>query len=404
MILLADGDIVLPDRVLTGGTLVIDGEVITAIEQGSVSGSSDATRVALGGTLVVPGFVDVHVHGVEGHDVLDGTGAIARVSSRLPRYGVTGFCPTSIACDPQALGEMLGELAALAASPPANSARVLPAHLESNFISEAYRGAQPLGCLRVPRQAARHAAASDLAFSGDQILQTIARHRRQVGIVTLAPELDGGLELVEQLAVAGHRVSIGHSGATYEQTIAAIEAGISHATHLFNRMSPLAHRAPGVPGAVLESDRVCAELICDGFHVHPAMMQLAIRAKGPDRLMAITDGTAGSGLPVGSRTRLGRQSILVTPRTAELEDGTFAGSVLTMDGAFRQLVQHNGVSVVEAARMCATTPARQIGARNSGQITVGADADLVVLDRSFRVIHTYLRGRLWRNTADAPVV
>jgi N-acetylglucosamine-6-phosphate deacetylase len=405
MIWLRGADIVLPDRVLTGGMLAIDGEQITAIEERSPAPASGETLVDLAGSLVVPGFVDVHVHGVEGHDVLDGPGAIARVAARLPRYGVTAFCPTSIGCDPKTLGEMLEEIAALSATPPALSARVLPAHLESNFISEAYRGAQPLRCLRVPRRTSSDAPASQSnAFSSSDILEVIKRYRSQVAIVTLAPELDGGIALVEQLSAAGHRVSIGHSGATYEQALTAIEAGVSHATHLFNRMTPMTHRAPGIPGAVLQSDRVCAELICDGFHVHPAVMQLAIRLKGPNAIVAITDGTAGSGLPPGSRTRLGGQPIIVTARTAELEDGTFAGSVSTMEATFRHLVRQHGVSVVDAARMCATTPAKQLRLGNSGQIAVGATADLVVLDRSLRVTHTYLRGGLWRNMADAPVV
>ena len=405
MIWLRGADIALPDRVLTGGMLAIDGEQITAIEERSAAPAPGETFVDLAGSLVVPGFVDVHVHGVEGHDVLDGPGAIARVAARLPRYGVTAFCPTSIGCDPKTLGGMLEEIAALGAAPPALSARVLPAHLESNFINEAYRGAQPLRCLRVPRRASSDTPASPSnAFSSSDILDVIKRYRSQVAIVTLAPELDGGMALVEQLSAAGHRVSIGHSGATYEQALTAIEAGVSHATHLFNRMTPMTHRAPGIPGAVLQSDRVCAELICDGFHVHPAVMRLAIRLKGPNGILAITDGTAGSGLPPGSRTRLGGQPIIVTARTAELEDGTFAGSVSTMEATFRQLVRQHGVSVVDAARMCASTPAKQLRLGNSGQIAVGATADLVVLDRSLRVTHTYLRGGLWRNMADAPVV
>src|SRR4029079_3489127 len=148
---------------------------------------------------------------------------------------------------------------------------------------------------------------------------------------------------------------LGHTGATYEETLAAIDAGACHATHLFNRMTPMTHRAPGAPGAILGSPRVTAEVICDGFHVHPALICLAIRAKGPAGVMAITDGTAGSGLPPGSRTRLGGRPIRVTERTAELEDGTMAGSVLTMDGAFRMLVRATGTSLVDAARMCSTT-------------------------------------------------
>lgn len=400
MILLADADLVLPDRVLSRGSVLLDGERIVAIEPRPIDTPRGATRVELAESLIVPGFIDVHVHGVEGHDVLDGPGTIAEVASRLPGYGVTAFCPTSIACDPTTLRHLLEETAALAADRSHDAARVLPAHLESNFINADYRGAQPLHCLRSPRSGG-HAPPE---FSGNQILEVIANHRVHVGIVTLAPELDGGLELVAHLTAAGHRVSLGHSGATYDDALAAIDAGVSHATHVFNRMTPISHRSPGASGAMLQSEQVIAELICDGFHVHPAVMELAIRSKGPRGIMAITDGTAGSGLPVGSRTRLGGQPIIVTNRTAELADGTRAGSVLTMDAAFRTLVQQTQVSVVDAARMCATTPAEHMGLADTGRIAVGAAADLVVLDAAFQVRQTYLRGRLWRNTDGPPFV
>src|SRR6185503_2397439 len=156
-------------------------------------------------------------------------------------------------------------------------------------------------------------------------------------------------------------------------------AGARHATHLYNRMSPLTSRAPGVVGAVLESEAVAAEVICDGFHVHPNSVAVAIRAKSVDRMMAITDGTAGSGLPVGERARLGGRPIIVTPRSAVLEDGTLAGSILTMDAAFRLLVERVGLDPLDAARMCAPTPAAELKLKEIGQIREGFIADLTVL-------------------------
>lgn len=409
MIVLAGADLALPDRVLPRGTLVIDADRIVAVEAGRIDPPAGAERVDLSGCIVVPGFVDVHVHGVEGCDVLDGDGALAEVAARLPRYGVTSFCPTSTACDAVTLQRLLIQVAALRAAPPPLAARVLPAHLESNFINPEYKGAQPVRCLRRPPVGPRSTvhgprSASEPDFSAEDILATIQAARAEVGIITVAPELDGGMDLVRTLVAAGHRLSIGHSGASYEQTLEAIEAGVSHATHLFNRMSPLSHRAPGVPGAVLRSTEVRAELICDGFHVHPALVELAIRTKGSDGIMAITDGTAGSGLAVGARTRLGGQPIVVTARSAELDDGTLAGSVLTMDGAFRMLVQGAGATLVEAARMCATTPAMQMGLTEVGRIAVGMRADLVVLTANLRMASTYLDGRLWGNPLAAPLV
>ena len=404
MILLAGANLVLPDRVLERSSLLIDDDAIALIEQRVIDTPAGATRIDLQGSFVVPGFVDVHVHGVEGIDVLDDSESVAAIAAKLPRYGVTAFCPTSVACSPRDLRSMLKQIAAIRQSPAVESAQVLPAHLESNFINPEYHGAQPLACLRRPPTP--HAAQlTDLGeYSGDDILDAIEDYRASVGIVTLAPELEGGLDLVRRLTGNGHRVSIGHSGATFEQAVEAIDAGVCHATHLFNRMTPMTHRFPGIPGAVLESEQVAVEVICDGFHVHPSVVHVALKAKGPRAFMAITDGTAGSGLPVGSRARLGGRQITVTERTAELEDGTLAGSVLTMDGAFRMLVDKAGASLVEAARACSTTPAEQLRLRGRGCVLVGAVADLVVLDKDLRVRGTFIEGRLCRNTGLPPLV
>jgi N-acetylglucosamine-6-phosphate deacetylase len=187
---------------------------------------------------------------------------------------------------------------------------------------------------------------------------------------------------------------MGHSGATFDEALAAISAGARHATHLFNRMPPLHHRAPGLVGAVLQADEVAAEIVCDGFHVHPALVRAAIAAKRPSRVMAITDATAASGLPVGSRARLGGRSIVAAESTALLDDGTIAGSVLTMDRAFQMLIGRVGLSPVDAVTLCATTPARELGLVGHGMLALDAAADLVVLDQNFTVVQTYIGGQL----------
>ena len=381
MIRLAGATIVQPDAVLSPGTLTVEGDRIT-----SVSGDdrrSDARN--LEGHFIVPGFVDVHVHGVRGIDSLDGSGAIARIARVLPEYGVTAFCPTSIACSPRDLGQMLSGVRSARRQPPAGSARVLPAHLESNFISPAFKGAQPEVCIRGPHQ---HVEGD---FSGADVLAEIARWQAEVAIVTVAPEIEGVLELIPELVARGHRVALGHSGATYEQGVAGIAAGARHATHLFNRMTGISHRAPGLCGAILESDQIAAEIICDGVHVHPAAVRLAVSAKGPRRMMAITDGTAGSGLENGGRATLGGRAIEVRD-AAYLADGTLAGSVLTMERAFAWLVRTIGLSLVDAALMCSTTPALELGLTGCGRLVPGASADFVVLDYDFRVVETYVGG------------
>ena len=387
MIVLTGGEIVLPDR-RTAGSLFIERDRIAAVDTTkSRVDTADASIVDVTGHLIVPGFIDVHVHGVDGHDTLDEGDALGTIALRLIRYGVTAFCPTTVACSPIDLRRFLNAVSQARYTPSPRCARVMPAHLESNFINPEYRGAQPPACLRKPF------VAHEGSFSGQDILGVIAAFRADVGIVTLAPELPGGLDLVRHLVEQNHRVSLGHSGATFEQAIAAIDAGAHHATHLFNRMSPIAHRAPGLAGAVLSREDVTAELICDGHHVHPAMCRTAIAAKGLDAIVAITDGTAGAGLPPGSKARLGGQTITVHEHAALLADGTLAGSTLTMDRAFRMIVNTLGMSVVEAARLCATTPARKFGLGRVGVIEEGAAGDVVVLDQNLEVARTFISGR-----------
>ena len=387
MIVLSGGDVVQPGGVREGASVILDAGRIAAVA--AAAAPAGATIVDVSNCYVVPGFIDVHVHGIAGHDTLDGGGAVARIAAELPRFGVTAFCPTAVACGPDDLELFLEQVGAASGAPGTSAARVLPAHLESNFINPDFRGAQPLKCLRAPDE---HRGAVAWPFTGPQILDVIERARAAVGIVTLAPELPGGIDLVRALSGAGHIVSLGHSGADFDTAIAAIEAGARHATHLFNRMTPIAHRAPGLAGAVLARHDVTAELICDGYHVHPAMCAVAIAAKGPAGVMAISDATSGAGQPVGSTGLLGGQTIHVRDEAAFLDDGTLAGSTLTMDRAFRNVVTTLRQSVVAAALMCSTTPARQLGRTDLGRIGEGAWADLVVLDRDFRVVRTFVAG------------
>jgi N-acetylglucosamine-6-phosphate deacetylase len=392
MIVLSGADLVLPDRIVSGGTLVVDGERIAEIRPGAAPGSSHSA-FALHGHYIVPGFIDVHVHGVDAVDSLGGDEAVRLMAAALPRYGVTAFCPTTVACGPEALARVLGQVGRARRAPGARAARVLPAHLESNFINPAFAGAQPAACLRVPR-AALTGSEPNADFGGIDILREIDQAAPDVGIITVAPEIEGGLDLIACLVAKGHRVSLGHSGATCEEALAGIAAGARHATHLFNRMPPLHHRAPGLAGAVLQAEEVAAEIICDGVHVHPALIRAAIAAKRPSRIVAITDGTALSGMPPGSVARLGEQTIHADAAAAWLADGTLAGSTLTMDRAFRMLVESIGISPVDAALMTATTPARELGLVGHGLLAEDAVADLVVLDSRFGVVQTYVGGQL----------
>lgn len=386
MIVLSGADVVLTDRILPSGTVVLDGDRIVDVREGTRPATGSDRHVDLGKHLIVPGFIDVHVHGVEGTDTLDSETAVRTIAARLPRFGVTSFCPTSLACSPQALRRMLTSIRQARAEGSPTSARVLPAHLESNFISPDYRGAQPLECLRLPH------GRVEGEFSGADILDVIAAARAEVGIITIAPELDGAIDLIRDLSSHGHHISLGHSGASYEEALAGISAGARQATHLFNRMTPINHRQPGLAAAVLERDEITTEVVCDAVHVHPSMVRVALAAKTRSRFMAITDGTAGSGMPRGTQTVIGGRRITVGD-IASLDDGTIAGSVLTMDRAFATLVNVMGLSVIDAATVCATTPARALRLEDTGVIAAGAIADLAVLDHDFRVTHTFIGGK-----------
>lgn len=387
MLILDGASVVLPDRVLSPGRVVIDGDRIADIGPGKEGGP-------FAGLWIVPGFIDVHVHGVQGHDVLAGPDSVAAVAAQMPRFGCTSFQPTTFACPPSDLEMLARAIEAAMAAPGAESARVLPAHLESNFMAPDYRGAQPLSALCLPPGAPPDLATPGTAtdFSADDIMAVVAAHRRAIGTITLAPELPEALALVRDLIAHGHGVSLGHSGATLDEARAGIEAGARRATHLFNRMPPLTHRAPGLVGAVLDDDRVDVEIVCDGYHVHPVVMRAAIRAKRPERVMAITDGLAGAGLPEGSRFELGGRGVTVREQACFLDDGTLSGSRLTMDRVFSNLVEMVGVTPVEAAMMSATVQARALGLGDRGRIAEGLLADLAVLDDSWRVRQTLIGG------------
>ena len=399
MMVLSGADVVLANRILSPGTVFVDGERIVDIVPSARPASPGVVHVDLSKHYVVPGFIDMHIHGVQGFDTLDGGTGLRAMASRLPAHGVTGFCPTTVACPPPVLARFLNQLRRLRGDDRVHGARILPAHLESNFINPDYRGAQPASCLKRPPRPDKGSAApakrrAEADFDAEDVLVEIERGGADIGTITLAPELDGAPELIDRFVAAGYRVSLGHSGATFDQAKAAIARGARAATHLFNRMPPVGHRDPGLATAALVSDEVAAELICDGFHVHPAILQVAIASKSLDRVVAITDATGGAGLPMGAHARLGDQLITVGERAAYLDDGTLAGSILTMDRAFALLVTVVGLALPEAVRMCSTTPARELGLQGTGLLAEGGMADLTVLDRNFRVVQTYVGGLL----------
>lgn len=324
--------------------------------------------------LLLPGFVDLHVHGGGGADVMDGGPAVAAVAAFHLRHGTTALCPTTVT---RPLEELRAFVAAVAALDDGRDrARLLGVHLEGPFINEARRGAQPAFTRPVDLRALEALVAAG-----------------PVAAVTLAPELDGAVEAVRWLVARGVRASLGHSDATYEQARAAFDAGARGVTHLFNAMSGLSHKSPGLATAALEAEDAVLELIVDGHHVHGALVRLALRA-ARGRIALVTDAIRATGQPDGE-SELGGQRVLVSGGRAALPDGTLAGSVLTLDRALRLAVDL-GATVTEASAMLSRHPADALGRKDLGRLEPGARADVVEVDPESLAVR-----RVWRDGVEA---
>jgi N-acetylglucosamine-6-phosphate deacetylase len=350
------------------GTLHHEAGRITAVEGVPVgeAAARDADRI------VLPGFVDLHVHGGGGHDAMDGGDAVVQLARTHARHGTTALLATTMTAPRAEIEPALAALAPWARGRrEPGMARVLGVHLEGPFISPARLGAQP-----------------DFAVAGT-LEDLLALHAiAPIALVTLAPERPAHLELVVALRRAGFLVQIGHSDGSYDDGVAALAAGASGFTHLFNAMSALHHRAPGIVGAALaHAER--AEIIPDLLHVHPGAIRLALRCI--PGLYCVTDGTAASGMPDG-RYHLGRQQVQKCLGGVRLADGTLAGSTLTMDQALRNLVDL-GLGLAEASRRTATLAADHLGRADLGRLAPGAWADAVVLDRDLAVREVWIEGQ-----------
>jgi N-acetylglucosamine-6-phosphate deacetylase len=374
------GNIVLPDRVLEGGVVIVEKEKIAGVfPKDQLPPLEGMVRHNYGGCYITPGLIDLHLHGAMGHDVMDGTAeSLGQIAAHQARCGITGFVPTTLAAPLPAILDAVE--CVKAAMKDRTGAEILGVYLEAPFLSVKKKGAQNPEFIR-PIQAADIRLLAEAA----QSLQAI---------VTVAPEVGANLSFIPALKEKGWVVSIGHSEATYEQAMMSFEKGITQATHLYNAMSGFLPREPGVIGAVLDSPEVTAEIIADGIHVHPAALRLAVRQKGVDRICLITDSVNASGLGDGD-FQVGGLDVVVKDGQARLRDGgALAGSVLTLNRAVRNVIQWTGVPVSAAVRMASLTPARVLGLdREIGSLEQGKLANLAVFDQDFNVVATILRGR-----------
>jgi N-acetylglucosamine-6-phosphate deacetylase len=321
--------------------------------------------------LILPGFIDLHVHGGAGHDIMEGGDAAWHVARLHARHGTTSLLATTMTAPQADLDTAFAALAPLCTDPATDAARVLGVHLEGPYISEARLGAQP-------------------PFARPASLEEIDRLHAlaPIRLITLAPEVGGNHDLIAALVAQGFRVQLGHTTGSYEQGVAALRCGATGFTHLFNAMSALHHREPGMVGAALAHAEF-AELIPDLLHVHPGAIHTALRAI--PKLYCVTDSTAAAGMPDGEYA-LGRHKVFKCMGGVRLADGTLAGSVLSMDQALRNLVHTLGLDLADASRRVSTFAADHLGLQDRGRLVHGAWGDVVVLDRDLAVQAVYVEG------------
>ncbi len=355
------------------GDLLISNGKITRI--GTELSSADCTVIEADGLYVTPGFINLHVHGGGGCDFMDATGeAVTTILDTGLAHGTTSLLATVTTAPIAQMRRAMGAITNL------NESRVLGIYVEGPFFSKPKKGAQPEQHLIAPTAEAYEA-----------LLQGFTD---QVKIFSLAPELPGALNLIPRL-IEDHIIpALGHSNATYEQTMEAVVAGLTHFTHFYNGMSGLHHRDPGAVGAGLLTPTTTLEVIADGIHVHPSAIRLTAEVKGIDRICLITDAIGATGIGDGEYTVAGQKAVVQGGIARLVHGGSLAGSTLTMENAVRNMVKF-GVSLVEAVRAASLVPAKILGVEmQTGSIAVGKDADLVLLDEDFTVRTVLVKGEV----------
>jgi len=360
---------VLTPRGFVRGELAIgdDGRVVGIT--GDAVAEQEARESAL--PLIVPGFIDLHVHGGGGRDIMEGGDSAERVAELHAQHGTTSLLATTMTAPMSDLERAFRALKPICAGRGARSARVMGVHLEGPYINSGKLGAQP--------NYARPVQADELRRLNDMA---------PIRLITLAPETAGNMDAIEALVAAGYRVQLGHTLGSYEDGVEAMRRGATGFTHLFNAMSGLHHREPGMVGAAL-AHADYSEIIPDLLHAHPGAIRVALRSI--PHLYCVTDSTAAAGMPDGDY-KLGRHKVTKCLGGVRLPDGTLAGSTLTMDQALRNLVEELGLGLVDASRRVSTNAADYLGVADRGRLAVGAWADAVVLDRDLKVMDVFVEG------------
>jgi len=367
------GTVITPKGEIADGLVTIEGGKISHV--GRWTEDRCERLLDFRGFYVAPGLVDIHVHGGGGHGAMDPEG-IGGLSEFLARGGVTSYLPTTHT----APHERIMEAAEAIGRGGVSGAIPLGIHMEGPYISPEMCGAQNPDHVRPP----------DI----NEIAEVYEASGESLRVVTLAPEMEGGLDAIRWLASKGVGPAAGHTDATHDEMVDAIDAGLSHASHLFNRMRGFHHREPGAAGAALADDRVTVELVADGFHLHPATLRIASRLKGPGKTALVSDSIPPTGLPEGEYDFGGRR-ITVSGGRSLLDSGRLAGSTITLGDAVRNMVRLAGSSVREAVEMASTTPARIAGvSKSKGRLAQGMDADITILDGDLSPALTMVGGEI----------
>lgn len=374
--LIINANIILENKVIKNGSVLIseaDAE-IEKVASYNLEVDNDVEIIDAQGGYLAPGMIDTHIHGGGGFDTMDASPeALNKISEVLAVHGITSFLPTTMTMARKEIHSALENIRQ-AKKDGLAGAQVLGTHVEGPFISPDYIGAQN----------------SDNLIKPD--LELLRDYYDILEIVTLAPEIDGSLELIKELKEYNITASAGHSGATYQEFQQAYKAGMDHFTHLYNAMTGLHHRKPGLVGAALDSDST-VELIVDLIHHHQAVDRFTIQAKGVDKVILVSDGMEATGLEAG-KYELGGQKVIVKDGAARLESGVLAGSVLTLDQAVRNLMEVTELSLTDIFKMVSLNPARKLNLEHKlGRIKPGYQADLVLFDQNFKVQKTFIKGK-----------
>lgn len=370
---IVNANIITNDEVLKDYGVIFEDRILKIEKSNDIDTSIMEEVIDAENKYLSPGLIDIHIHGCMGNDTMDDNDcSIADISRALPAAGVTAFLPTTMAMEFSLIRKTLNRIRSLMNNAP--GAEILGCNLEGPFINADYRGAHEI----------KHIIEPDF--------NKIREFSDVIRIVTFAPEEKGSEEFIENCARYGVKAAIGHTKANYRQAMRAIQKGANHVTHMFNAMTPLHHREPGVVGAAMDSAVSC-ELISDNVHVSPAAQRILLKAKGIDRIILITDAMRACLLRDG-KYELGGQRVLVKGGEARLPGGRLAGSVLTLNKALKNFACNTGVNLTDAVRTVTENPARLLMISDrKGSICIGKDADLTLFDRDFNVHVTYVKGK-----------